>query len=505
MVNNKYYCSSNVLYYIILYYNIMSHKILGEGTYGCVIKPSLKCKDKKTSKIYENKVSKVMRDWDAEKELKEMEFISNIKGIEKYAVNLPIMCKPDMKDPAFDEYVSKCDTYNVAESYENNPKELSLLLLDDGGLDMEQSLQLMRNVTDNDRKIFFNSFINLFEGLEFFRKNKIVHFDIKLINLVYNFEKGEAKFIDFGLMKKDETIKKEYTNNTAWYARNHFNWPPENMCGTKMMYNKNKGCWKYKAGYQDYNRFLNKLIDTFDVYSLCLALMDIFVPLYVHDEKNFIFHAYVIDLLEQYNEKSLVMRNNDLKALTNEYINLLKKYDLYIDKTKPIEMSPQIKNVIKKIKHNKDNIDNILKENCPKDKPIFNPKTKRFLKLCKTGYERNEDYKCIKTKKLNYTNTSINNKSINNLNNSKNNMNKLKMLKKNINNSTFKKQLQCYKENKDYNPKTKRCNTTCKKGYIRDKNFRCVHIKDLKLKHKSLSLSRRKSKLKYKTRVYKSI
>lgn len=473
----------------------MSHKILGEGTFGCVIKPSLKCKGKKSAKIYENKVSKVMRDKHAKDELKEMEYISNINGIEKYAVNLPIMCKPDIKDSAFNKYVSKCNTYNVSQQYLANPKKLSLLLLDDGGLNMAQSLDLIINGTDNDKKIFYNSIINLFEGLEFFRKNEIVHFDIKLINLVYNFEKGEAKYIDFGLMKKDDTIRKEYSNNSAWYAINHFNWPPENMCGTKAMYNKNKGCKKYRAGYQDYNKFLNRLIDTFDVYSLCLALMDIFIPLYIIDKKNVLFNLYVIQLLKEYNNKSLVMRRYDLKELKNDYISLLKKFNLYIEKTRIIEMSPQIKNIIKKIKANKENIENILKENCPKDKPIFNPKTKRCLKLCKTGYERNEDYKCVKTKKM----ININNS------NSKNNINKLKLLKNNINNSTFKKQLQCYKENKDYNPKTKRCNKTCKKGYIRDKNFICRKIKDLKLKNKSLSISRNKSKLKKISQKYKSI
>jgi hypothetical protein len=476
----------------------MSHKILGEGTYGCVIKPSLKCKGKKSSKIYQNKVSKVMRGKHAEAELKEMEYISKIKGIEKYAVNLPIKCKPDLTDSNFNKYVSKCDTYNVAKTYYNNPKELSLLLLDDGGLNMQQSLDLIINGTDNDKKIFYNSFINLFEGLEFFRKNKIVHFDIKSINLVYNFEKGEAKYIDFGLMKKDDTIRKEYTNNSAWYAKNHFNWPPENMCGTKAMYDKFKECKQYRNGFQDYNKFLNRLIDTFDVYSLCLALMNIFLPLYINDIKNLLFNVYVIQLLDAYNNKSLVMRSYDLKSLKNDYINLLKKYNLYIDKTKSIEMSPQIKNVIKKIKNNKDNIDNIdniLKNNCSNDKPILNPKTKRCLKLCKTGYERNEDYKCVKTKKINDINNSSN----------KNDINKLKMLKNNINNSTFKKQLQCYKENKEYNPKTKRCNTSCKKGHIRDKNFICRNIKDLKLKHKSLSISRIKSKLKKISQKYKSI
>ena len=41
----------------------MKNEIVGEGTYGCVIKPALKC-DKDTNitkKDYENRLSKVMR------------------------------------------------------------------------------------------------------------------------------------------------------------------------------------------------------------------------------------------------------------------------------------------------------------------------------------------------------------------------------------------------------------------------------------------------------------
>ena len=37
-------------------------KIIGEGTYGCVVKPSLKCN---TSHDYKNKVSKLMHGKDA--------------------------------------------------------------------------------------------------------------------------------------------------------------------------------------------------------------------------------------------------------------------------------------------------------------------------------------------------------------------------------------------------------------------------------------------------------
>ena len=47
------------------------HKVIGEGTYGCVIEPSLKCT---TEQDYDNKVSKLMKYSDAVKEL-------NSKGV----------------------------------------------------------------------------------------------------------------------------------------------------------------------------------------------------------------------------------------------------------------------------------------------------------------------------------------------------------------------------------------------------------------------------------------
>ena len=53
----------------------MKNEIVGEGTYGCVIKPALKC-DKRTKmnkNDYDNRLSKVMSRNDAIEELKEMQ------------------------------------------------------------------------------------------------------------------------------------------------------------------------------------------------------------------------------------------------------------------------------------------------------------------------------------------------------------------------------------------------------------------------------------------------
>ena len=75
---------------------------------------------------------------------------------------------------------------------------------------------------------------------------------------------------------------------------------------------------------------------------------------------------------------------------------------------------------------------------CPADKPDYNPKTKRCVKLCPPGKERDPaSFKCIK--------------------------------------KTVKAPVAgCPPDKPDYNPKTKRCLKSCPADKIRDKDFKCV-------------------------------
>ena len=65
---------------------------IGEGTYGCVHKPSLKCKNKQIS--YEGKISKIMRASAAFKEMKEYSTINSIDADKKFYQGEPIECDP---------------------------------------------------------------------------------------------------------------------------------------------------------------------------------------------------------------------------------------------------------------------------------------------------------------------------------------------------------------------------------------------------------------------------
>jgi len=461
----------------------MSNKIVGQGTYGCVIKPALKCDSDETKikdKDYKNKVSKIMLDRHAEDELKELEFLSKLDGVDKYAISMPKICNPKL-DSKFNKIVQKCKsppTEYVHYYFRNKQSRLKQLLLENGGINMLDSAKILfdtKKMDTNELKIFYTSFLNLFDGLLFFNKNKVIHFDIKLINLVYNFETGLSKYIDFGLMKTHEKVIKEYTNNNAGYAIRHFNWPPENEFGLKSIFDDYEYAKVYKDHFRNHSKFLKKLVNTFDSWGLCTALLGIFNYAIYRDfeHKNFIID--VINLLNMFSAH-LIKRKDNLHELYTSYAKLLNNHNIYTTKSK-IYKSNLNTNINTKIKSkvnsiNNSNIDNdILKLKCKQKNKDFNPLTKRCLKKCQKGFERNEKYRCvkIKTKKKNI-NTIENDKNIV----FKNIIKSRSKNKKEITNKSIEKRIECTKKYKEYNPKTKRCNKPCKKNEMRDFNFKCI-------------------------------
>ena len=447
----------------------MSHKIVGQGSYGCVIKPALKCKtsDKNiTKKDYDNKVSKIMYYMDAKNEFKELDYLSKLDGINKYTVSLPKLCKPELNNN-FDKIVKQCKnppTKNVHYLFRNNKQLLYQILLEDGGLDLRAAALLIfknKNIEDIELKIFYTSLLNLFDGLIFLNKNKVIHFDIKLINLVYNLDTGISKYIDFGLIKTHKKVIKEYKDNTASYAFSHFNWPPENKFGLKSRFQGEDTAQYLRDHFKTYEKFLEKLVNTFDSWGLCIALIDVFSLALTEDVKNSKFIVEAIKLLLQFGENNITKRNDNLYELSSEYDKLLKYFNIKTTKKQNVTSKKKDNNdndnndnnLNSKMKHQFDtiknnNIDNsILKSKCKTLNKDFNPITKRCLKKCEIGFERNQNLKCIK---------KINSKS-----------------KKN----------ECSKKNKEYNPITKRCNNKCKENQIRDNNFKCV-LKKKTLKRK---------------------
>jgi hypothetical protein len=94
----------------------------------------------------------------------------------------------------------------------------------------------------------------------------------------------------------------------------------------------------------------------------------------------------------------------------------------------------------------------VISVKCPEEKD-FNPITKRCVKKCKEGYERNEKFhkftKCRKTKKM----KSVRTKSV-----------------------------KICSSDKEFNPITNRCVKKCKEGFLRNDKFKCYSVTKKRVK-----------------------
>src|SRR6056300_1467188 len=91
--------------------------VIGEGTYGCVMKPSLRCKTNHTD--YTHKLSKVMLKKHALQEYKEMQQITALSGIEKYIISMPRLCEPQI-DKTFIHSIAQCENEKFKKANVND-------------------------------------------------------------------------------------------------------------------------------------------------------------------------------------------------------------------------------------------------------------------------------------------------------------------------------------------------------------------------------------------------
>ena len=398
-----------------------------------------------------------MLDYDAKDEENEYANINNIKGLDEYAITGPTYCKP-LLDNNFDNSVKNCNNENIKSTFSYKKHNLSMLLLQDGGINIHDYIvKVFPKQTLNEKKIFLTSLINLFDGLLFFQSNNIVHRDIKLLNMVYNVNNGKAKYIDFGLMTKSDKLRKNCKESIENIAISWSYFPPENSCSNKIHFDNkyNNKCLYIKEHFKTHDNFIDFVIKSFDLYSLSLAL----IGLSIYFRKatlNLNFIKEFIVLFSHYTLPDPKIRNINIHELKSDYIKILKKYNYYLNKTP--DPSPLVEKIVKKLEKEEIKKEDI--KECPPNKPVLNPKTNRCVLECKPGFIRNKDFRCVKTKAINKNKSKRKSVSI-----------KHKSSKKL---SSTEKRKYCKSLNKDYNVKTRRCNKKCEKGKVRDKNFKCV-------------------------------
>lgn len=232
--------------------------VIGEGSYGCVVKPSLLCSDKKLS--YKNKISKLMLTKEALNELKEYTIISKIDKNHKYYLGVPTKCKLKKTKEAL-KTIKKCK--NLTKKLKNaNGKEpvsisnLSLLIQNDGGTDLKifaNKLDKLEPSPTNKQYVedFWKEVPRLYDGLALFAKYGILHHDIKPQNIVYDPLKKRLNFIDFGHMRNIEIEKEKCRQSKNWiYEYAFWNYPFEIQF----------------LNYNDYMKFASKTKEEKEIY-----------------------------------------------------------------------------------------------------------------------------------------------------------------------------------------------------------------------------------------------
>jgi serine/threonine protein kinase len=236
-------------------------KVIGEGSYGCVHKPSLECK-KNSSKInYKNKISKLLMKEDAIKESDEYDIIAKYDKKNKYFLGKPFHCqvKPTPSNLAA---INDCEN---GDEYLDNIEDTQLLIMNYGGDNLEilsKDFNKMKHTKQNIdfAKKFLIESKHIFDAVQFLYKYKIIHHDLKPQNMVYDKKTNKIKLIDFGFVTyKDKVINLSKNSNNR-LSKCHWSYPLEIN-----FYNHDK--YKLFSKYSDdeKNRYYKNIVNNINI------------------------------------------------------------------------------------------------------------------------------------------------------------------------------------------------------------------------------------------------
>lgn len=184
-------------------------KFLAKGSFGCVYKPALKCKDKPTR--LDGYVSKIMGKNHAEIEIEEQKEIDKIDPNYYYHLKIGESCIPDMPDTQNDNRLTECnlmgrdlDTYANSRNIDKLQEDYRIVHIEDGGMGLDGWIKNMNNVKKfKDVKfceMMLYNFTRIIYALDEFNRHKMGHFDLKTGNIVYNDKTNRFNLIDFGFL-----------------------------------------------------------------------------------------------------------------------------------------------------------------------------------------------------------------------------------------------------------------------------------------------------------------
>ena len=177
---------------------MLGGRIRGQGTYGCIFQPALKCRNKKGKKFTEDPtmVGKLTSKGDAKNEIEIANLLNKLPDYNKYViVSTGELCTPKVKSKQTEQDLKQCDFIN-----DQPIEEARQLMMPWGGYPLSRI---------NLDPYVFNYFKFVEELLAcgtFLVINGLCHFDIYGQNILFD-KKNTPRFIDFGFTFQANKLK----------------------------------------------------------------------------------------------------------------------------------------------------------------------------------------------------------------------------------------------------------------------------------------------------------
>lgn len=510
---------------------------IGEGTYGCVFKPSMNCKiGTPMPQGFNNNdyISKFMKNYYAQEELDRFTKFNKIDPNDEYHLGHQLMCDPEINFETTQQ-ISTCENIDLKD-VASNPSNYKLLIGKYGGPDLKDFCDkfaesyFIANQTAKEQKHkkdkFLFEILHLLKGLKFFKENGLVHYDLKPHNILFNLNDGSMKFIDFGLMQEKNKIKDESRINRNWLGSFHWSYPLD--IG---FINKND----FELIKQLTSKNIDDIInETYEQISSGNTNKTSIYPIKKPSSFLYMYTNYLqiknkdelYSLLLDFKEFFKFATNNSYDTVLDKTIDFIDIYGLGItlkylvnclfnynvlDTTEVNQLNQFFNSMVHFDPHKRNtNIDELIntysellyklgaksKGNVPRcgSRKEFNPRTGRCVKKCLPGYIRDAKFKCRKPprsvtikNKNKTTPTSLNiypSPSIYassyvspNINSAFIPINLTKRLSKQLSNFLIR----CGPD-EELDPITKQCIKKCPLGQKRDKTGQCVKTKKYRRK-----------------------
>jgi len=219
-------------------------EVIGSGSYGCVFKPPLKCKNTqknmattKNKKTKKNLISKLVLRYEGAEEysfnktvVDRIKKLDNYKIIKKYFMVIDDICVPEkLKKRDKESLITRCENMVSKEYLENKLENIAILNMKYGGINIDS--YIISSIGLEEVYLFkfisklIGNLIDLMEnGISVMHNVNLYHTDIKSLNLLLSNNKKYISMIDWGLSIVE--LPKHYD---SVYSGIHFNRPYESL------------------------------------------------------------------------------------------------------------------------------------------------------------------------------------------------------------------------------------------------------------------------------------